>query len=451
MEPSEEYSREDIRKLTAALTELYYIILSLNPIVHENTRILAKGFEIKLPLDLIRTTLLVRKLAEILKEIWKAIYMPSRMLIEELRISNTVEGRIDVPLTSRLIGQGQLLIASRKRRLSLEAIENIFLKAFLKRLEKDAEKFLDSVGNVRCGDIVYEEVFKAFTENVREKLLTIRKNIRELEKKTFLKHIDVRENLVEDRGLERLAWKVLERNMYPYNSIARWTLKYVKTNMLALLTKYIKGAKEISDLKLGLWDYKLYEVYTYYVVTYLVAKTFNIQSIVMWKDEVLLSSRKVEVKISYDKTPECKSWIAHGKHYVLNHDKIKVPPGRPDITVYINEQVSSVCDAKYRVSTKELSESRFKVLGYMHEYSAPIGVLFFDPNHVKNSSSIDKEVEETIEFINKAVNYGGIIVEDENKALHIIALEPKPFAKLRESREYRVLEKTVEKLITKEA
>ena len=445
MESSEEYSREDIRNLVGVLVELYYVILSLNPIVHELTRIRAKGYEISLPLDLVRNTLLVAKLANVLKEIWKAIYSPTRMLVEELKISNIVEGRIDVPLTSKLMGQGLLLVASRKSKLTLDSIENVFLKAFLERLRNDAEKSLNNIENFECGDAVYEEVFKTFTKNIMEKLAKIRSSIREISEKTFLKNVRISRSLLEDRGLKRVAWKVLERNIYPYNSLALWALEYIKTNMLALLTKYERNAREISNLKLGLWDYKLYEVYSYYTVTYVTAKVLDPHSIAMWKDEILLSSREYDVKITYDKAPECKSWIAHGKYFTLNSDEIRVPAGRPDIAVHVNNTVASVCDAKYRVSVKELSESRFKVLGYMHEYNAPFGTLIFDPTHVKTASTVDSEVEENIEFLEETMKHGGVIIEDRNKTLYLVALKPKPFTKLVESKEYRILENMVKK------
>ena len=439
--------REDVKTLVAVLMELYYAILSLEPTIREHTRILAKGYEIALPLDFIRCALIVKRIASILKEICRAIYSPARILIEELKISNTIEGRIDVPLTSKLMGQGLLLVASRKRKLALESIENIFLKAFLKRLENDVELLLDEISGFTCDDLVYEEVFKTFTENIRQKLTIIGDSIKRINERTFMKYIRVNQRFLKDRALKRLAWKVLERNTYPYSSIASWALEYIKTNMLALLTKYEKEAKEISNLKLELWDYKLYEVYTYYVVTYTIAKILNASSIFMWKDEILLSLRDKEIRIMYDKVPKCKSWIAHGKHHIFNGNKVSIPAGRPDVSIHVNDLITSVCDAKYRVSARELSESRFKVLGYMHEYNAPIGALVFDPTHVELARAIDQEVEETTEFIRKAMNYGGIIVEDKNKTLYIVALEPKPHTELLKSREYKALEDMVKKII----
>ena len=445
MEYSEEFEREDVRKLVATLIELYYVILSLNPIIYGHTRVTLKGYETTLPLELTRTTLLLEKIAAILKEAWKAVYSPARTLIEELKISNTIEGRLDVPLTSRLMGQGLLLAASRKTRLTLESIENIFLKAFMKRLERDSEKFLTKIDSFSCNDPVYEEVFKTFTENVREKLSIILRSIREIGEKTFLKHVRIKPGILEDRGLKRLAWKVLERKIHPYSTLALWALEYVKTNMLALLTKYGREAEEISNLKLGLWDYKLYEIYTYYVVTYVAAKTLNIRQIIMRKDEIHLSFRNYEVKITYDKVPECKSWIAHGKHVVFNGNEIAVPAGKPDIAIHLEDKVVSVCDAKYRVSMRELSESRFKVLGYMHEYNAPFGALVFDPTHVKPVSTVDSEVKENIEFLEETLKHGGVIIEDRNKTLYLVALKPKPFTELVESKEYRILENMVNK------
>jgi len=120
---------------------------------------------------------------------------------------------------------------------------------------------------------------------------------------------------------------------------------------------------------------------------------------------------------------------------------------RPDIAVHVNNVAASVCDVKYMVSAKELSESRFKVLGYMHEYNAPFGALVFDPTHVKPISTVDSEVKENIEFLEKAMKHGGVIVEDKNKTLYIVALEPKSPSELVESREYRIIENMVERSV----
>lgn len=442
----EEFKREDIRDLLAVLIELYYIILSLNPIIYEHTRINLKGYEVALPTELIRVALLLKRVMSALKEVWKAVYSPARMLVEELKISNIVEGRVDIPLTSRLLGQGLLLVASRKTKLALESIENIFLKAFLKRVEKDVEKFLESIENFSCKDAIYEEVFKAYTENVRNSLRTIQKNVKEMCEKTFLKYIKIKPNIMEDRGLKRLSLEVFERKMYPYSSIALLALEYIKTNMLTLLTKYVKEAEEVSNLKLRLWDYKLYEVYTYYVITYATAKILNAHQILMLKDEVFLLSRDYEVKITYDKVPECRSWVAHGESVVYNGNVV-IPAGRPDITIQLGNNVVSVCDAKYRVSMKELSESRFKVLGYMHEYGSTAGALIFDPLHTIQSYTIGIEVKENVEFLKEIMRHKGVIINDKDKTLYIIPLKPKPPAELTESREYKIIEDMVKKSI----
>lgn len=447
MDYLEEFERRDIKNLLTILIELYYVILNLNPIIHGYTKVNLKGYEATLPMEFIRTTLLLRRIATILKEAWKAVYSPTRVLIEELKTSNIVEGRIDIPLTSKLMGQGLLLVASRKTKLALESIENIFLKAFLKRLERDAEKFLISIDNFSCKDTVYEEVFKACTENVRENLKRILKNVKEICEKTFLKHIRVKPNIIEDRGLKRLSWKVFERKIYPYSSIAFLALEYVKTNILTLLTKYVRKAREISNFKLGLWDYKLYEIYTYYVITYVTAKTLNIHQILMFKDEILLLSKNYEVRIIYDKVPKCRSWVAHGKHIVYNSNGVAVPAGRPDVVIQLGNNVISVCDAKYRVSMKELSECRFKILGYMHEYSSVTGALIFDPLHIIHSYTVDIEVEENIEFLKNIMGHKGVIIEDENKTLYIVPLEPKPPVELVKSREYRIIEDMVKKSV----
>lgn len=441
--------RIDIRNLLTVLIELYYAILSLNIKIYEHTKVKLKGYNVTLPLDLVRIALLLKRITLVLKEVWKIVYSPERVLIEELRISNTVEGRIDIPLTSRLLSQGIPLLASRRMRLTLESIENVFLKAFLERLRLDISEFVKNIDCFKCEDVVYEEVFRVFTENIRRELERISENIRMVCERTFLKHIKVKQSLTKDRAIMNLSWRVLERRSYPYNVIASIALEYVKTNILTVLTKYSKNAKEISSYRLGLWDYKLYEVYVYYVIAYAIARILRAQRIYMFGDEVILLSENLKVKVVYDKVPKCKSWIAHGKTITYSGDGVTIPAGRPDVTIQLEDKVVSVCDAKYRVSMRDLSECRFKVLGYMHEYNSKIGALIFDPTHINYSDIADEEVRENVKFLEEIIKYGGVVVEDKDKTLYIIPLKPKRPTELVESKDYKIIENMVEKSITK--
>ena len=72
--------------------------------------------------------------------------------------------------------------------------------------------------------------------------------------------------------------------------------------------------------------------------------------------------------------------------------------------------------------------------------------MVFDPTHVKPvSSTVDSEVKENIEFLEETLKHGGVIIEDSNKTLYLVALKPKSFTELVESKEYRILENMVNK------
>ncbi|MCD6340509.1 MAG: hypothetical protein J7L51_00975 [Desulfurococcales archaeon] len=449
-----ETSRKDIEALAKALIDIYYIILSLGVIVYETTKITAKGHKITLPSDFIKHALLIKRISKTLEEIiWRVLYSPSLVLIEETRLSDIPEGRLDIPLTSRLRAQGLSMIATKRRRLSMESIENIFLKSFLKRLDIDISSALSKLSNFAGDDIIYDTLLKEFTKDFKESLLTLRRHIRKIIEKSFLKNVRVSRHFVSYSTIKRIAYRVLERGVYPYNKIAQLALEYLRENTLTLLSKYEANAEVLRDLKLRLWDYKLYEVYVFYVMTYAILQELLKEKSApltagLYSDEALITvNLGSKIKILYDRGIPCSSWISHGKYSVFNGNEISIPSGRPDIAIQISSSVIAVCDAKYRVSAAELSEARFKVLGYMHEYSAPIGILIFDPQHLMYKEVLDEEVREDIELMGKIRKYRGVLIENKNKSLYIVALSPVRHTELMETQEYRILKDLCAKLI----
>ena len=449
-----EIDRRDVEALAKALIDIYYIILSLGVIVYETTKITARGHKITLPSDFIKHALLIKRISKVLEEIiWRVLYSPSLVLIEETRISNSPEGRLDMPLTSRLRAQGLSMIATKRRRLSMESIENIFLKSFLKRLDIDICSALSKLSNFTSDNIIYDALLKEFTKDFKESLLTLRRHIRRIIEKNFLKHVKVSKHFVSYSTIKRFAYRVLERGIYPYSKIAQLALEYLRENTLALLSRYEANAEVLRNLKLRLWDYKLYEVYVFYVMTYAILQELLKEKSVpliagLYSNEALITvNLGNKIKVLYDRSIPCSSWISHGKYSIFNGDEINIPSGRPDITIQISSSVIAVCDAKYRISAAELSEARFKVLGYMHEYSAPIGVLVFDPQHLMSKEVLDEEIREDIELMDRIRKYRGILIENKNKSFYIVALSPVRHTELIETREYRLLKDLCSKLI----
>jgi len=439
--------RRDLELLVEALVDIYYVMLSLGAIVRESTRIWAQGYQIRLPTEFVKATLILMDAGRVLDAAWKAIYSPARIVSEELKISRFSEGRLDIPLTSKLRGRGLALIATRKRKMDLESIENIFLKAVLERMKSELRSILNNIDNFACKDEVYEIVFKGFTSNLKQELAAICNNIDRLNDKTFLRYIRITPALIEDRALKTLALRILEKGLYPYSLIARMALDYIKMKPIALLTRYVNEARQVEKTSLRLWDYKLYEVYTYYTVVYSIVKALEPFKLEFGEDYALLKADKHEILITYDRSPECKSWFSHGKVKMFDGNKVVFPPGKPDIAVHVNDVVKTVGDAKYRVSVKELSQARFKVLGYMHEYSAPIGALFFDPMHITYREEIDSEDRDFVVFLEKAIKCDGFLIErNSNDAFYVVPLKPMSYNQLLRSRILDVLMDMAEKL-----
>ena len=299
---------------------------------------------------------------------------------------------------------------------------------------------------------LYNNLAKASSLGTSKEIENARE-IRRIIEKNFLKHVKVSKHFVSYSTIKRFAYRVLERGIYPYSKIAQLALEYLRENTLALLSRYEANAEVLRDLKLRLWDYKLYEVYVFYVMTYAILQELLKEKSVpliagLYSNEALITvNLGNKIKVLYDRSIPCSSWISHGKYSIFNGDEINIPSGRPDITIQISSSVIAVCDAKYRISAAELSEARFKVLGYMHEYSAPIGVLVFDPQHLMSKEVLDEEIREDIELMDRIRKYRGILIENKNKSFYIVALSPVRHTELIETREYRLLKDLCSKLI----
>ena len=440
-----------LKLLTEALIDLYYVILSLRAYVIEEPRVLLRGYKINLPLDLIRHAKILKDFGKFLEDLLLILQSPSRIVVEELKVSNTVEGRLDIPLTSRLLGSGLTLIATRRRRLAFESLENILVKAFLLKVKNDIDKMIEYLRNFTCNDIVYSVLFKSLTSGLDRELLCITNKINKVLNLTFLRFVKVEQYLLEDRALRRLALKVAERRVEPYYSMALRVLEYLRENTVWVLSRIVEErVRDVEKLGLKFWDYKLYEVYVYFTLLYTFLRELEFQRgwagpLKVFADEAQYDVGFGDIVVTYDKAPVCKSWISHGRVCILNDGRIDIPSSRPDFTIQVRmlngtEKIIAVGDAKYRVSSRELSQSRFKILGYMHEYNVPIGALFFDPSLIEFCEDDDKEVGDHIQFMRELSKTGGAIIMDKNRIFFIAPLKPMKINDLIESNTYPLLQ-----------
>jgi len=439
-----------LKLLTEVLIDLYYVILSLGAYVIQEPRVLLRGHKIHLPLNLVRHARILKDFGKFLENLLLILQSPSRIVIEELKVSNVLEGRLDIPLTSRLLGSGLTLVASRRRRLSFESLENILVKAFLLRVRDDIDKMVKYLKDFSCNDIVYNILFKSLTAGLDRKLAGISSKINKVLDLTFLRFVKVERYLLEDCALRKLALKVAERRVEPYYSMALRVLDYLREDTVWILSKIVEErAKSVEKLGLKFWDYKLYEVYVYFTLLYtflreLESRGRQVITLRVLADEAQYDVGFGDIIVTYDKTPICKSWISHGRVCILDDGRVDVPSSRPDFTIQIRmingfEKVIAIGDAKYRISSRELSQARFKILGYMYEYNVPIGALFFDPTLIEFHEDDDKEIGDHIQFMRELSKTSGAIIMDKNRMLFIAPLKPMKLNDLIESNIYPLL------------
>jgi len=436
-------TKDEIEYLVKAFVDLQYVILSLETLrrvtllEYAPVKARLKHGEIVIPGDLAIYSIRLRKVGKVLEAMSKILWSPSRIIKEELKISERVEGPLDVGLTSRLIGRGLKPLAFKLRRLDLTSPENLLLKAFLERIHIDLEVLLERLDLLEVKDLVYREVLQAFTSKLKEALLNLKSCVNRLLGRTFLRLLPS-----SKVNIRKLARYVLQRNVYPYNQVARTVLEYLKEPVTVIFTKTSDYIGRIEGLKLGLWDHKLYEIYTYYTIIYgqvnvLLERPALTLELALTEDETLIKFNGYELFVMYDRVPECRSWTSHGE--VLPGLDIKVPSGRPDISLINGGRVLGVVDAKHRSNVREVSQARFKILGYMHEYAAPLGMLVYNPITIKGEAE-DLEEEETVNLLKKIEERSGILVSRDGLKLYFAPLEPMPANVLRESRTYNLIQ-----------
>ena len=438
----------ELLELYGVLIDTYYVLLALDIQVIRPLSIRYKGYEIEIPVELAVFAKAVHTAGNYLKNIERILVSPSRILEEEHGISNIVEGAINIPLTSHYIGRGIRLIAYSKRKLTYASPENLLLKAFYLRLYEDVKQLEE---NLQTLGETSNRVLRVYAGKLVEDIESFTRRMNSVNRLSIMREIVVEPKLTRCHELVRLAKIVLRRRHRLYHEVARQALEYCsQVPRVEVIAKNI-AENIVEKQRLGLWDYKLYEVYTYYITAIILThllESMGLREIYLMNRTLVYKLDGKEYRLLYDEPIKCSSWLEHGKLLVDSISPRKVSPGRPDISLVEVEEyrkslekprVLIVMDSKYTTGYDYISQSRYKILGYQNEYNTRYGALIFSPSKLVDTEVCDQEDEDFKDILTEVIDKGGGVIVDDKHKIYFIPLDPQPYINATTSKSYQLL------------
>ncbi len=181
---------------------------------------------------------------------------PSGILEEKIVISNTVEGTLNIPLTSKYLSRGIRLVAYSKRKLTYASPENLLLKAFYLRLYRDIEQLKDKLVGLGYDK---SRVLELYAKKLMDNIEAFTKRLNKVGRLSILKEIVVEPRLLKCNELRHLAKVVLRRRHKLYHEIARQAIavaitrkrnKWIDTYLAIIEIT----SKPYIDYNTRLWD-----------------------------------------------------------------------------------------------------------------------------------------------------------------------------------------------------
>jgi len=435
MSPSEEFAI-----LTESLLDSLYVLLSLSRVESfAPTVIKYRGQKLAVPSNVVVMLKVATQLSSFIAELRRVLLSPARMLQEEVVIGREVKGPLHLPLTVQLRGRGLQLVAYRQRRLTLSSPENILLKLFLRRLLTDTEHALRDLESIRIeGSEGRVLVLGGFLLKLERQLDSLRKKLESIDGLPFIREISTKDLKPDDQTLLKLSQVVLRRGMQGYRRLAALVQRYLKEKLDVRLVG--DDVEQYRHLAVAIKPYKLYEVFTYYATAVALVEALRSPASIAMSGSIIevRVPGRAEYTLLYDEPIPERSWLHLGKVRFDGVERRRVPPGRPDVTLLLEKNPLLVLDAKYTESYEYISQSRYKILGYLDEYSLNVGALVYDPNRL-SKEPVDEEDVEFSSLLGEASRYGGAVLEDANKRVYLIPLKPANWSELSRTRAYALV------------
>ena len=426
--------------MTESLLDSLYVLLSISRVESFTpTVVKCRGQRLAVPSNVAMMLKVATQLSNFISELRRILLSPARMLEEEVVIGREVRGSLHLPLTTQLRGRGLQLVAYRRRRLTLSSPENILLKLFLRRLLADTELVLRDLESIRSGEPEGRGlVLSRFLHRLEGQLDHLRRKLKSIESLPFVREISTKGLEPSDQALFKLSRVVLRRGARGYRRLAALVQGYLRERLDVELVS--NDVERCQHLAVAIRPYKLYEVFTYYTTAVALVEALGMPA------SVAVSRSAIRVRVPrgarytllYDEPIPERSWLHLGKVRVNEVKGGRVPPGRPDVTLLLETEPLLVLDAKYTESFEYISQSRYKILGYLNEYSLSVGALVYDPDRLSREA-VDEEDVEFSSLLREANRHGGAVLEDADRRIYLIPLRPASWSELSRTRTYALV------------
>jgi len=421
-----------IKALYKQLSDLYVFIDNPLELLKPEVPALAKEPATKL----VRMVFLIRELQEVTNELESILeealstYLRERYItVEEgYEIKGMINWLQTIKSLSELKPPAYYIITHVPYTIEYRLLKKTLITILM--LNYRARRIIDALyGNV-VKQIKVGRFYLAGYELLASTLRAIRRKTLRMLNEPIIKEIKLRKESLEELRyqVESLPWR------------PEWCDRLLDT--IKRLKRLLRGLRSIQSIitHRGI-GWKLYKGFPYYAFklyelwnVVLVLKTLKglgYKIIYANSNEFMALRNNDRIIVLYNRKPRINgilSSVASGKakgilRNEINKELLEIIAGRPDITIIKNGKPVMIWECKFTTSIKYLTEARFKILGYLREYNALVGVLVFPL--VSKMRRFEEEEEETAKLLRQAERHGGVAIElHRNTILCVVPLNP---------------------------
>ena len=389
----------------------------------------------------------LRQVREVISEAKKVILTTRILKVEE---SPEIRGSI---LWSRVLtslatsGLVPQIVLER----SLASPENVLLRWLVEKsltivnvvrdiVDKEYEKLRSSLGNIPLVELIGYRLLKEKLRNAELLLRNLRKDpliksvpgISVSKGETIRKIVElVRKSSWKPRWVSALL-TIVDRLIRIEHDIEKLQ------DILAMLRVEQLVSRRAIAVAMRFLVWRLYELYVLYVMIRSLKSLFGGRVVIRASDREFLfeirNNEKLRVLLLYNVKPiekSVKSILALGQVSTISGKSLSDRSilvnacGIPDIVLKINDSVI-VCEVKFSRNVSYLTQARFKVLAYMREYNAKIGILVFPGLGIRQMSADDEDIE-TARLVEYASREQGLKLKlADSSCMYIVPIVPLP-------------------------
>jgi len=415
------------------------------------------------PHKLSRVVMILSQLEGIVNSLGDLVKIAERMLLTEKRVSIDesweIRGVISWPQTimnlPRFNPPAQVMFRS-----TLYSVENILLRLIVEEVHNIVRELKSLTEHEYMRLLRLLNLLKVVSLQGYKDLIDVMTNIQNRIElfltKSFLSLIPPIKFLDRATEIKRLIKEV---------SLQPWKPKWVE-KLLTIASKIMtirEGFENLKDILVHaqyrssndvvkgvrFLSWKLYELYVLYLVLNTIKRSIPYARIDGVGREFYISFDSGKILLLYNEQPQRKgipsrvgNGVGRGVLYNgIPSSVLKRSSGRPDVLLISCDNVI-VIEAKFTRNPRYLNQSRFKVLAYVYEYNAKVGVLAY--SGIRAKEILDDEDADTIELLMEAEKRGGIELNLINGSkIYLLPIKP-----LRDYPNEKIISKVLTEFLT---